>query len=314
MLRTAAVSLAVLALAAGAAAGPAAADTYKFMTGPQGGVWVPLGGALKNLWEKAVPGLTVQALPGAGIANIRAVHEGKAEIGFGNSITSVDAVAGREPFKSPHDNVCNLATLYPQYFQIVVLANAGIEKLADIKGKSITTQQRGNTGELITQQILQTVGLTYKDVKISFGSYNDSVGQMQDGHAQVFTLGAAAPLGAVTELATARDVKLLDLSGSLEAMRKLNPGYALSTIKAGTYPKQAKDVSTISYMTHVVVSCKLPDDRVYAMTKAVAGGVKDMAAINKTMDGLDPKTMAMDVGVKLHPGAAKFYKEAGAIK
>lgn len=312
MLRLAAVS--AFALSVALAGAPARADTYKFMTGPQGGVWVPLGGALKNMWEKAIPGLTVQALPGAGIANIRAVEEGKAEIGFGNSITSVDAVAGREPFKTPHKGVCNLATLYPQYFQMVVLANAGIEKLADIKGKSITTQQRGNTGELITQQILQTVGLTYKDVKISFGSYNDSVGQMQDGHAQVFTLGAAAPLGAVTELATARDVKLLDLSGSLEAMRKLNPGYALSTIKAGTYPKQTKDVATISYMTHVVVSCKLPDERVHAMAKAIAGGVKDMAAINKTMEGLDAKTMAMDVGVPLHPGAAKFYKEAGAIK
>src|SRR5262245_23572900 len=85
-----------------------AAGTYRLMTGPQGGVWVPLGGALKNLWEKAIPGLTVQTLPGAGIANVRGIEEGKTEIGFGNSISTVDGIAGREPFPAATKNVCEL--------------------------------------------------------------------------------------------------------------------------------------------------------------------------------------------------------------
>ena len=65
------------------------------MTGPQAGFWVPLGGQLKDMWEKAVPGLSVTSLPGAGIANVRGIEEGKAEVGFGNTITTVDAVDGR---------------------------------------------------------------------------------------------------------------------------------------------------------------------------------------------------------------------------
>jgi hypothetical protein len=305
--------VAAVALVAASAA-PAAAEELKLMTGPQGGVWVPLGGALKAMWEKAIPGLTIQALPGAGISNVRAVHEGKADIGFGNSITTVDAVAGREPFKEPHKNVCNVATLYPQYFQVVVLANAGINSLKDLKGKSLTTQVRGNTGELITQHVLKVVGLSYKDLKVSFGSYNDSVAQMQDGHAQVFTLGTTVPSGAVMDLASSREIRLLDLAAHLDDMRKINPGYTLVTVKSGTYPKQDKDVRVIGYATHVVASCKLPEDRVYAMTKAMATNVKDMAAINKAMSELTPKAMAEDIGVPLHAGAAKFYKEAGAIK
>ena len=116
------------------------------------------------------------------------------------------------------------------------------------------------------------------------------------------------------DLASSREIRLLDLAVHHDAMRKINPGYTLVTVKSGTYPKQDKDVKVIGYATHVVASCKLGDDRVYAMTKAMAANVKDMAAINKTMEGLDAKTMAMDVGVPLHPGAAKFYKEAGAIK
>jgi hypothetical protein len=305
---------AIFATLAAAIAASANADEAKFMTGPQGGVWVPLGGALKAIWEKSIPGFNVQLLPGAGISNVRAVHEGKAEIGIGNSITSVDAVAGREPFKEAHKNVCNIATLYPQYFQVVVLANSGINSLKDLKGKSLTTQVKGNTGELITQHVLKVAGLTYSDLKVSFGSYTDSVAQMQDGHAQVFTLGTAVPSGAIMDLASSREIRLLDLGAHIDDMRKINPGYTLVTIKAGSYPKQDKDVRVVGYATHIVASCKLSEERVYAMTKAMAANVKDMAAINKAMSDLTPAAMAEDIGVPLHAGARKFYKEVGAIK
>ena len=118
----------ILTFAAAVAVGmtavaPVTAETYRFMTGPQGGSWIPLGGAMKDAWEKALPGVAVQAIPGAGIANVRAIQEGKAEIGFGNSIPTADALTGAEPFKTPHTNVCNLATLYPQYVQVIVPAD-----------------------------------------------------------------------------------------------------------------------------------------------------------------------------------------------
>jgi TRAP transporter TAXI family solute receptor len=304
-------TLALAGALALALSGPASAIELKFMTGPQGGSWIPLGGQLKDLWEKAVPGLTVIQSPGAGIANVRGVEEGKTEIGIGNSISTVDAIAGRAPFNKPHANVCNIATLYPQYYQFVVTANAGINSVADLKGKGVTTQQRGNTGELITGQILKVHGLSYNDVKMSFVSYADSVNQMKDGHVVAFGLGTTIPAGAIMDLAAGRDVKLLDLSGSLEAMRKLNPGYTLVTIPKNTYPKQDQDVRVIGYATHIVVSCKLPADTVYAMTKTIAASTTSLAAVVKDIAGLTPKRMAEDIGVPFHPGAAKFYKEAG---
>jgi TRAP transporter TAXI family solute receptor len=291
--------------------GAASAETMRLMTGPQGGVWVPLGGQLKDMWEKAIPGLSVQSMPGAGIANVRGIEEGKTEVGFGNSISTVDALSGAPPFNKPHKNVCNVATLYPQYFQVLVPADSPINTIKDLKGKSITTQPRGNTGELITQHILRAHGLDYKDARVSFVSYTDSVEQMKDGHAQAFTLGTTIPSGAVMDLAAARDVKLLDLSDSLEAMKKINPGYTLVNVPAGTYPKQTKDVKVIGYATHIVAACSLPADKVYAMTKAMAQNVASMAATNKAMEKLTPKDMAEDIGVPFHPGAARFYKEAG---
>jgi TRAP transporter TAXI family solute receptor len=154
-------------------------------------------------------------------------------------------------------------------------------------------------------------GLSYNDVKMSFVSYTDSVSQMQDGHAQAFSLGTTIPSGAVMDLAAAREIKLLDLSDSIAEMRKLNPGYTLVTVPAGTYPKQANDVKVIGYATHVVASCKLPADMVYAMTKTMAQNIPTLATVNKAIAKLTPKGMAEDIGVPFHPGAAKYYKEAG---
>ena len=308
------VHLKSFGLAAGlviALAGSAPAAEIKLMTGPQGGVWVPLGGQLKDMWEKAVPGLNVQSLPGAGIANVRSVDEGKADVGFGNSISTVDGLKGTAPFPKAVTNVCNVATLYPQYYQVVVRADSGVNSVKDLKGKGVTTQPRGNTGELITGQLLKVNGLSYNDVKMSFVSYTDSVTQVQDGHAVAFTLGTTIPSGAVMDLAAAREIKLLDLSDQLDEMRKINPGYTLVTVPKGTYPKQDKDVKVIGYATHIVASCKLPEDTVYAMTKAMAQNIPSMVAVNKSIDGLTPKAMAEDIGVPFHPGAAKYYKEAG---
>ena len=178
-------------------------------------------------------------------------------------------------------NVCNIATLYPQYYQLVVPADAGINTIADLKGKSLTTQQRGNTGELITRQLLEVNGLTYNDVKVSFVGYSDSVNQMKDGHAVAFGLGTQVPAGAIMDLAAARPIKLLDQSSSFAGMRKLNPGYTLLTIPKGSYPKQDKDVKVIGYATHIVVSCKLPADEVYTMTKTMVDNTKTLASIAK---------------------------------
>ena len=100
------------------------------------------------------------------------------------------------------------------------------------------------------------------------------------------------------------------MTASYEEMRKINPAYKLVTIPKGTYPKQDKDVQVIGYYTHVVASCTLPEDKVYKMTKAIAGN-KDAGRGLQGHGRADPGGMAQDIGVPFHPGAAKWYKEAG---
>ncbi len=178
------------------------------------------------------------------------------------------------------------------------------------------TQPKGNTAEILTDTVLQLNGLSYQALsKANFqAAYTDAVSMMKDGHVQVFTLGTTAPASAVMDLASARDVQLVPVDdATMGKLKKMNPGYNKLIIKAGTYPKQDRDVPVIGYSTHIVAACDLPENTVYQMTKAMASNVGAMAAVVKAIDGITPKEMALDIGVPFHKGAAKFYKEAGAM-
>jgi len=311
------MQLKAFALVAGALiAAPAAAQQVTFMTGPQGGSWIPLGGALKGMWEKAIPGLNITQTPGAGIANVRGVDEGKAHIGMANSSTTVDGIEGRKPYPKKVTKVCQVANLYPQYFQVVALKDANINSFKDLKGKSLVTQPKGNTAEILTDTVLQLNGLSYKALaRANFqAAYTDAVSLMKDGHAQVFTLGTTAPASAVMDLASAREITMVPVDdATMGKLKQMNPGYNKLIIKAGTYPKQDRDVPVIGYSTHIVAACDLPEQTVYQMTKTMAANISSMAAVVKAIDGVTAKDMALDIGVPFHKGATKFYKEAGAM-
>src|SRR4029078_6963789 len=281
---------------------PVAAQQVTMMTGPQGGSWIPLGGALKHMWEGAIPGLAIQQTPGAGIANVRGVDEGKAQIGFANSATTVDGVEGRAPYPAKTTHVCQVANLYPQYFQVVALKDANVRSFADLKGKALVTQPKGNTAEILTALVLKINGMSYSSLsKTNYqAAYTAAVGMMKGGHAQVFTLGTTSPASAVMDLASARDIDLVPVDDkTMSELNRMNPGYHKLVIKAGTYPKQDKDVPAIGYTTHIIAACDLPEETVYKMTKAMATHIDDMAAVVKPITGLTVKDIAKDTTVRM---------------
>lgn len=298
-----------------AAAAPASAQQLKLMTGPQGGSWYPLGGAIQNIIESNVDGVSVQVLPGAGISNVKGIQAGKAHLGFGNAVSSVDGVNGVAPFDEKATNVCQVATLYFQYFHMVAVAMPGLETVADAKGHGLTTQQKGNTGEQMTRDVLKVYGLGYDDLRnVSHGSYNDSVSQLKDNQAQIFTLITTVPASSVMDLASARDIRVLEVPDEkLVELQKINAGYDKRIIKAGSYPKQDRDIQTIGTWTHLMAGCDMPEETVYGITKALAENVENLGAVVKAVAGLTTEDMATDVGVPMHPGAARYYKEAKSM-
>jgi TRAP transporter TAXI family solute receptor len=290
-------------------------DALKMMTGPTGGSWIPLGGAIADAIQKEIPGVTMSAAPGGGITNVEAMESGKCDIGFSNSSSAVDAVYGRPPFKKKMENMRQLANLYPQYFQIAVWDDSGIKSVADLKGKTISLAPKGHTGELLAQQVLEVYGLSYSDMtKVYHVQYADSVPLMKDGQTNAFMLGTTIPAPTVAELATAKKIRLLSLSDDkIKALQKINAGYLKRVIPKGTYPGVDYDVWTASYFTHLIISAKLPDDLVYKITKTLANNLPGFAEVVKDMKGVTPRDLALDIGVPFHPGALKYFKEIGAL-
>jgi TRAP transporter TAXI family solute receptor len=307
--------LCALATAAILFSAPAAAQLIRIMSGPQGGSWYPLAGAIQGIVEKNIPGTNVQVAPGAGISNVLGLQNNKAEMGFGNSVSSYDGVMGNDPFKQKTDNVCQVATLYFQYFHVVALADAAMKSMGDAKGKALTTQQKGNTGEQMTRDLLRVYGLDYGKLrKVNFGSYTDSVEQLKDGHAQVFTLITTVPASAVMDLGSARKITVVPVPDEkLKELQKINKGYDKRVIKAGSYPGQEKDIQTIGTWTHLMMRCSTPEDLVYKVTKSIAQNMDNLGNVVSAVKGLTPKDLATDVGVPYHPGARKYYREAKVL-
>jgi TRAP transporter TAXI family solute receptor len=306
----------LVALCASAAISSAAsAETLRLMTGPQGGSWYPMGGAIKNVVDAAMPDTSVQVMPGAGIANVKAIQAGKADVAFANSVSTVDAINGKPPFDEAATNVCHVATLYPQYFQVVTTADTGIESIDQVKGHGLTTQPTGNTGEAITKHLLEAEGLTYDDLSgTDFVSYNDSVALLKDGNSDVFTLGTTVPASAIMDLASARDVRLLPVDDALLAkMQELNAGYKRIEVAAGSYPGQDEAVPTIGYATHVIARCDLPDETVTGVLTQIVDHQQDLAAGAKAIANTTLEQMGADIGVPFHAAAAQYFKDKGVM-
>src|SRR5207237_3869002 len=174
--------------------------------------------------------------------------------------STVDGVESRAPYQKKSTKMCQVANLYPLYFQVVALADAKVNSFADLKGKTLVTQPKGNTAEILTGEVLKINGMTYQSLgKVNFqASYTDAVDMMKDGHVQVFTLGTTAPASAIMDLASARDIQMVPVDDkTMSDLKKMHRGYNKLVIKAGTYPKQDKDVPAIGCTTHIVERCGL---------------------------------------------------------
>jgi uncharacterized protein len=286
----------------------------KIMTGPMGGAWYPLGGAIADAIQKQIPEVTFSVMPGGGIGNVEALETGKCDIGFANSCSAVDGLFGRPPFKKKMENMRQLANLYPQYFQMAVAEASGIKSVADMKGKVLACDRKGLTGEQLSELVLKVYGLSYKDLaKVNHVSYSDGVSLMKDGHAQGFFLITTIPSSSIIDLAADRKIRLLSLpDDKITDLQKINSGFLKRVIPKGTYPGVDYEVQGVGAFTHLVISAKLPDDLVYRITKVIADNTSRFADVVKDMKGVTPKDLAFDVGVPYHPGALKYYKEIGA--
>ena len=312
--RSALVGSALMALAT---ITPAQQKFINILTGGQSGVYYPLGVALGQVYTKAIPDTksSVQATK-ASVENLNLIQAGRGEIAFTLGDSLSDAWKGDEEagFKTPLKALRTVAGIYPNYIQIVASAESGIKTLADLKGKRISVGAPRSGTELNARAILKAAGLTYKDfAKVEYLPFGESVELIKNRQLDVTLQSAGLGVASIRDLATS--LKITVVSIPLEVVSKIgDPAYLPASIPANTYTGQTDAVPTVAVRNFLVTSEAVPAETVYAMTKALFANLDQMAAAHSAAKSITAADAPKNLPVPLHPGAERYYREAGLLK
>jgi TRAP transporter TAXI family solute receptor len=256
-----------------------------------------------------------QATQGS-VENLRMVAGGQIESGIAQSDIVSWAYAGTGIFATdgPLRNLRAVASLFPESLQLVVRDDSAIRTLADLRGKHISLGQPASGTVADARVVLAAAGLTEKDMSAEYLRPGTAAANVKDGTLDGFFLIGGMPVPAIRELAEATPVRLIPVDADILAkMRESSTSYRRSVIPAGTYPGISVETPSIGFNALWIVSADAPDDLIYAITKTLWND-----ATQRLLDARDPIGRqvrledALDgLSVPLHPGAKRFYREAG---
>jgi TRAP transporter TAXI family solute receptor len=316
-------ALAATLLAAAALAAPTSAQqkvNLVFSAGPTGGSWTPMAAATAEVVKRKFPELDIQVEPGAALVNMEKIRNDKADIAWSMSTVLSDARAGANTWKGKQtDKPLFVANYYPNVWQLVVPQGADIRTMADLKGKAVALPPRGNTSLAEGWELLLRLqGLKLDDLGTkSYGSLTENAEAIRNRQAVAMGWFTTVPAAFMLDLGTSLKLRLLSVPDDLiDKLRQVNPGFVRHVIPKGTYAQYGvdEDVVTVQSPTILIASAKTPPDVVYKITKAVVEGREDFARVTAAMKGVTAKQMADSVGMPVHPGAEKYFKEAGLTR
>ena len=313
------VRTALLACAMATVVGVQAQQFFRIGTGGTAGTYYPIGGMIANAVSQ--PGkivVTAQASNGS-LANVNGIAGGSMESGFSQSDVATWAQKGNGIFegKTNIPDLRLIANLYPETVHVVVKKGSGIKSVADLKGKRVALDEPGSGTLVNARLILAAYGVKETDIKPEYIKPNQAGDKMKDGALDAFFFVGGAPAGAIAELASSgAGIELLPIDGpQAEGLRMASPFFANDTVPPNTY-KDVAGVITLSVGAQWVTSAKADTETVYQITKALYSEAtqKALGAGHAKGKLITLKNAVMGAGIPFHPGAERFYKEAGALK
>ena len=309
----------VAALAAALCAGAALAQqkTIAIATGGTGGVYYPLGGGLANILSKNLPGYQATAeVTGGSVDNLKLIGSGQSEIAFSMADAALDALKGEDKFKANKVPVRTLMILYPNRMHVVTIEGTGITKMADLKGKRVSTGSPGSATEVMAFRVIEAAGLDKdKDMRRERLGVAESVNAIKDRKIDAFFWVGGLPTAAVTDLGATPGVKikLIDHSDVVDKMNaKYGKLYVTDTIPAKIYPGQETDNKISTVWNILVANESMADDTAYNIVKLIFDKKADLVAVHKEAENVDFKyQMKASSPVPWHPGALKYFAEKG---
>ena len=317
--------VAVVMLAAGLIQMPRAAElkTFTITSGPLGGDFYALGGVIGEAARGVMPGTTVSVNTGGSVENLLKIDAGKADLGtsmiklYQESLKAEGVFANRKPVQNV--KIMMYVAPMPMSF-FLVREDSPYTSIADIARTKpkirLLTSKKGSSPAVASENMLKQYGFSFEDIKewggsVSYVSYAEASSLIQDGHADAYV---GPIVSSINELITTVKMKMLPIDQAV--LDKLSSdGYMTYTIKAGQYYFITKDTPHMAETVVLPVGANLPDDAVYALTKALCEKPEMIRNVHQTYSVFDPSKSADHIDVRyIHPGAQRYYKEKGWVK
>lgn len=307
---------------------------FRIGTGSAGGTYFPIGGIIANAISNppgsrpcdkggncGVPGLVAIAQStNASAHNVNAIQAGEMEAGLTGAATLHFAYHGVEKFEgNAKPDLRVIANLYPEDMHLVLPKGKSLNGLADLKGKRVGIAQAGSGTQIAVELILDDHGVNRGNIDEAELNNAQSAERLADGQLDAYFYAAGTPVAAMIQLDNTKGMDLYSFTDEEVARaNKRVPYYIPSVIPAGTYPGVRYDVNTVAVSGILATNANQPEELIYGITKALwsktarklldNGHAKGkVITLETALDGID------GIGVPLHPGAERFYREAGMM-
>jgi len=297
----------------------ALAQNISIGTGGTGGVYYPMGGGIASVLSKYVPGMQATAeVTGGSVDNLKLIATGKPYIGFSMADAAQDAFKGEDKFKGTKVPLRTLMILYPNHMHVVTVEGTGISKIADLKGKRVSTGSPGSATEVMAFRVIEAAGLDKdkdKDMSRERLGVAESVNALKDRKIDAFFWVGGLPTAAVTDLANTPNtkIKMIDHADLVPAMNaKWGNLYIQDAISKATYKGMEADNRQATVMNVLVAHENMDDKTAYSIVKAIFDKRDDLIAVHKEAANFKLENQkASATPVPFHPGAVKYFAEKG---
>ncbi len=327
-------NLAVFVLAAALAAGAAHAQSgppYRMtLAGASaGGLWSALGVGVDQAVSAAYPGSTITyQTGGGGLANLPLVSKGQVPMGIALDPEVDIGLKGEDPYKEPIKNLRVLARLYDSQVNYMLVTKDfaekyGIRSMADLVAKKppvrVAINRRGNATGKISALFFETMGVTPQDIEkwggqVVYAASAEQANLMMDRRIDMIANGLFLPDRSILQVSNSVNLVWLDTPADVAQKVATTSAGKVTVVKAGAYPWLERDITTTAHGAVIVVNENMDEATAYNLTKALVANIDKIRGQNKAMEALTPQMMAEASVIPFHPGAARYFREAGLLK
>lgn len=308
--------------------------TYSWTAGSMGGGWYTQAGGMATIVKNNVPEITIKVIPGGGTKNPPLVDNAQNEFGWGVGYVDKAAYDGAAPlFDRAYKNIRGLAGNFSvDFYHFLAAKSTGITTIDELVAKvkagekiNLAGPMPGTSDRVLTSLLFENYyGISYEQIeknggRVIYATYGDMVNLFKDRHVDYAIATLGLPGSAITEMAISRDSIILEASEDLVKYSASTYGTVafesgLNVIPAGTYKGIDRDVRAIGHSTEIIASADLPDIVAYSFVKSLMENIDEVKSLNPSFQKYFSAETAINTMIPLHPGAERYYREAGILK